>query len=144
MEDRINGFGSLTRPSVIARRGSSLRNTGSRGGGRRRSAHWPHGTVYCTEPPVGVATRTRVGGPKNPKLDVIRELGADLVVANVEENVREHVETLRGWGIPVYVTYPRTVVEGIRLVSDLGAGVGLPERGGEGAAAPEAARAGGG
>ena len=74
-------------------------------------------TVYCTEPPEGVATKTRVGGEKNPKLDVIRELGADLVVANIEENVREHVETLRSWGIPVYVTYPRTVADGIRLVA---------------------------
>ena len=96
-------------------------------------------TVYCTEPPEGVATKTRVGGPKNPKLDVIRELGADLVVANVEENVREHVETLRRWGIPVYVTYPRSVAAGIRLVSDLGAVVSLPERGREMAAALEAA-----
>src|ERR1700693_184220 len=96
-------------------------------------------TVYCTEPPEGVATKTRVGGQKNPKLDVIRELGADLVVANVEENVREHVETLRRWGIPVYVTYPRTVAAGIRLVSDLGAVVGLPERGREMAAVLEAA-----
>jgi ABC-type Fe3+-hydroxamate transport system substrate-binding protein len=96
-------------------------------------------TVYCTEPPEGVATKTRVGGEKNPKLDVIRELGADLVVANVEENVREHVETLRSWGIPVYVTYPRTVAAGIRLVSDLAAVVGLPERGKEIAAALEAA-----
>lgn len=77
-------------------------------------------TVYCTEPPDGVATRTRVGGEKNPKLELIRELGADLVIANVEENVREHVETLRGWGIPVHVTYPRTVADGIRLVGELG------------------------
>ena len=29
-------------------------------------------TVYCTEPAEGVATKTRVGGEKNPKLDVIR------------------------------------------------------------------------
>jgi ABC-type Fe3+-hydroxamate transport system substrate-binding protein len=97
-------------------------------------------TVYCTEPSDGVATKTRVGGEKNPKLDVIRELGADLVVANVEENVREHIETLRGWGIPVYVTYPRTVADGIRLVSDLGSVVGRPERGRDMAAALEAAR----
>lgn len=96
-------------------------------------------TVYCTEPPEGVATKTRVGGEKNPKLDVIRELGADLVVANIEENVREHVETLRSWGIPVYVTYPRTVADGIRLVDELGAVVGLPERGREMAAALDAA-----
>jgi len=98
-------------------------------------------TVYCTEPAEGVADKTRVGGEKNPKLDVIRELGADLVVANVEENVREHVETLRGWGIPVYVTYPRTVAQGIRLVGELGEVVGLAERGREMAAALEAALA---
>jgi len=96
-------------------------------------------TVYCTEPAEGVATKTRVGGEKNPKLDVIRDLGADLVVANIEENVREHVEALRSWGIPVYVTYPRSVADGIRLVRDLGLVVGLPERGQEMAAALEAA-----
>src|SRR5690349_17767809 len=78
-------------------------------------------TIYCTEPPEGVATKTRVGGEKNPRLDVIRALAPDLVIANVEENVREHVETLRGWGIPVHVTYPRTVADGIRLVGELGA-----------------------
>jgi len=78
-------------------------------------------TIYCTQPPEGVATKTRVGGEKNPKLELIRDLGTDLVIANVEENVREHVETLRGWGIPVHVTYPRTVADGIRLVGELGA-----------------------
>lgn len=78
-------------------------------------------TIYCTQPPEGVATKVRVGGEKNPKLELIRDLGADLVIANVEENVREHVETLRSWGIPVHVTYPRTVADGIRLVGELGA-----------------------
>jgi ABC-type Fe3+-hydroxamate transport system substrate-binding protein len=51
---------------------------------------------------------------------MIRDLGADLVVANIEENVRGHIETLRSWGIPVYVTYPRTVAAGVALVADLG------------------------
>ncbi|PWU17050.1 MAG: hypothetical protein C5B48_16455 [Candidatus Rokuibacteriota bacterium] len=77
-------------------------------------------TVFCTEPRDAVATKPRIGGEKNPKLDMIRELGADLVVANIEENLREHVEILRGWGIPVFVTYPRTVADGIELVRDLG------------------------
>src|SRR5262247_4348424 len=66
-------------------------------------------TIFCTEPARGVAAKTRVGGEKNPKLELIRELGADLVVANVEENLREHVQTLRDWGIAVHVVYPRTV-----------------------------------
>ena len=86
-------------------------------------------TVYCTQPPDGVATVTRVGGEKNPKLELIRDLGADLVIANIEENLREHVATLRSWGIAVYVTYPRTVPEGIRLIVDLGALTGAAERG---------------
>jgi len=85
-------------------------------------------TIYCTEPPEGVATKTRVGGEKNPRLDVIRELDPDLVIANVEENVREHVDTLRAWGIPVHVTYPRTVADGIRLVGELGALLDVAER----------------
>ena len=78
-------------------------------------------TIFCTEPRDGVAGKTKVGGEKNPKLELIRELGADLVIANIEENVREHVEALRAWGIAVYVTYPRTVAAGIGLVAELGA-----------------------
>lgn len=38
------------------------------------------------------------------------------------------MDTLRGWGIPVFVTYPRTVAEGIRMVEDLGAVTGTEER----------------
>lgn len=87
-------------------------------------------TIFCTEPPDGVAGKARVGGEKDPKLELIRELGADLVVANIEENVREHIEKLRAWGIPVYVTYPRTVSDGIRLVRELGELTGAGEQGG--------------
>lgn len=86
-------------------------------------------TIYCTQPPQGVVAKTRVGGEKNPKLEVIRALHADLVVANIEENVREHIETLRAWGIPVFVTYPRTVADGIKLLRDLGYVTGAGERG---------------
>ena len=98
-------------------------------------------TVYCTQPPLGVATKTRIGGEKNPKLDLIRDLEPDLLVANVEENVREHVDTLRAWGIPVYVTYPRTVADGIRLIRDLGRVAGAVERGAAIADALETERA---
>jgi len=86
-------------------------------------------TVFCSEPREGVAGKTRIGGEKDPKLDLIRALAPDLVVANVEENVREHIDTLRQGGIAVYVAYPRTVLEGIRLVRDLGRVAGAGERG---------------
>jgi ABC-type Fe3+-hydroxamate transport system substrate-binding protein len=77
-------------------------------------------TAYCVEPRAVVRAKQRVGGEKDPDLELIRALAPDLVVANVEENVREHVATLRGWGIPVWVTYPRTVAEGIRMIRELG------------------------
>jgi ABC-type Fe3+-hydroxamate transport system substrate-binding protein len=86
-------------------------------------------TIFCTEPRDGVAGKIRVGGEKDPKLELIRELGPDLVIANIEENVREHIETLRAWGIAVYVTYPRTVADGIGLVAELGALTGADGEG---------------
>jgi ABC-type Fe3+-hydroxamate transport system substrate-binding protein len=77
-------------------------------------------TVYCSEPADVVRTKTRVGGEKNPDLAAIRALEPDLVIANIEENVRAHVETLRAWGIPVWVTYPRTVAQGLAMIRELG------------------------
>jgi ABC-type Fe3+-hydroxamate transport system substrate-binding protein len=84
-------------------------------------------TAYCVEPP-SVRAKTRIGGEKDPDLERIRALGPDLVVANIEENVREHVETLRAWGIPVWVTYPRTVAAGLGMIRELGALTGTGAR----------------
>jgi len=77
-------------------------------------------TVYCREPAEVTRTKTRIGGEKDPDLEKIRALAPDLVVANVEENVRAHIETLRAWSIPVWVTYPKTVADGLRLIRELG------------------------
>ena len=84
-------------------------------------------TAYCVEPPT-VRAKTRIGGEKDPDLERIRALEPDLVVANVEENVREHVDTLRAWGIAVWVTYPRTVTEGLAMIRELGVVTGTTER----------------
>ncbi|HKQ63804.1 MAG TPA: cobalamin-binding protein [Methylomirabilota bacterium] len=88
-------------------------------------------TVYCVEPREVVAGKTRIGGEKNPDLEKIRRLEPDLVIANVEENLREHVEALRAWSIPVWVTYPRTVADGIELITELGAVTGTELRAAE-------------
>ena len=77
-------------------------------------------TAYCREPAGLLRGKPRIGGEKNPDLERIRALAPDLVVANVEENVRAHVETLRGWGIPVLVTYPRSVVGAVAMIRELG------------------------
>ena len=88
-------------------------------------------TVYCVEPREVVTGKTRIGGEKNPDLEKIRRLEPDLVIANIEENLREHVEALRAWSIPVWVTYPRTVADGIGLITELGAVTGTEARAGE-------------
>ena len=77
-------------------------------------------TVYCRQPEDVTRTKTRVGGEKDPDLDRIRALAPDLVIANVEENVAAHVETLRGWDIPVWVAYPRDVDGALAMIRDIG------------------------
>jgi ABC-type Fe3+-hydroxamate transport system substrate-binding protein len=85
-------------------------------------------TVYCVEPRDVVRGKTRVGGEKDPDLAAIRALAPDLVIANLEENRREDVEALRAAGVPVWVTYPRTVAESLAMIEDLGEVTGAHDR----------------
>jgi len=86
-----------------------------------------------------VASKPKVGREKDPDVETIRALAPDLVVANMEENRRDVVEQLRAWEIPVWVTFPRTVLDGIRLIRELGEVTGTV-REAERAAAPLEAR----
>ncbi len=88
-------------------------------------------TVYCREPADVVRSKTRVGGEKDPDLGAIRRLAPDLVIANVEENRREDVEALRASGLAVWVTYPRTVADGVRMIRELGEVTGTAPRAAE-------------
>ena len=49
----------------------------------------------------------------------IRALRPQLVIANQEENRRRDVERLESAGIPVWVTYPRTVADAVALLREL-------------------------
>jgi len=95
-------------------------------------------TRYCTEPPHRVAAVAKVGGTKNPDLAAITALRPDLVVMNAEENRREDFEALAARGLAVYVTEPKTVDDGVRLITRLGALVGCGDTGTRLAAAQEA------
>jgi ABC-type Fe3+-hydroxamate transport system substrate-binding protein len=78
-------------------------------------------TEWCVHPAEAVATLPRVGGTKTPDVDRILALRPDLVLANREENRRRDVVRLREAGIPVWVSYPRTVREGASLLAELAA-----------------------
>ena len=59
-------------------------------------------TDYCVHPTE--LDVVRVGGSKYPKLDAVRAMCPDLVLANAEENRPGDVAALRADGIPVWVT----------------------------------------
>jgi len=96
-------------------------------------------TRYCTEPPRRVAPLPKLGGTKNPDLEAVVALAPDLVVMNAEENRRADFEALAGRGVRVYVTEPKTVADGVRLIARLGALVGRAEIAGRLAAAQQTA-----
>lgn len=73
-------------------------------------------TDYCVYPIDGVARLPRIGGTKNPDVKRIIELQPDLVIANQEENRKEDVLELQAAGIPVWVTFPRTVADAFNLL----------------------------
>ena len=66
-------------------------------------------TDYCIHPADGVATKTKIGGTKNPRVEQILGLEPDLVTANVEENMKRDVDALEARGILVFVTFQQTV-----------------------------------
>jgi ABC-type Fe3+-hydroxamate transport system substrate-binding protein len=81
-------------------------------------------THWCVHPPDLAVER--VGGTKYPDLDRILALEPDLVLVNVEENRREDADALRAAGIPLHVTYPRTVPGALDELAALAAVLGAP------------------
>jgi ABC-type Fe3+-hydroxamate transport system substrate-binding protein len=76
-------------------------------------------TDWCVHPADAVASLPKVGGTKNANIAAIAALAPDLVIANHEENTQRVVERLCEQGFAVWVTYPRTVREGVELLSEL-------------------------
>jgi ABC-type Fe3+-hydroxamate transport system substrate-binding protein len=81
-------------------------------------------TDYCTHP--ADLDVPRVGGTKYPSVSRVLAAEPDLVLANAEENRREDVEALRAAGVPVWVTYPRTLDEAFRSLERMLARLGQP------------------
>jgi iron complex transport system substrate-binding protein len=77
-------------------------------------------TSFCIEPKDIVKTIPVIGGTKTPRIDKIISMKPDLVIANQEENIREHIEKIQAAGIPVWTTYPAKVEDLPRFMSELG------------------------
>ncbi len=74
-------------------------------------------TDWCSHPADLEVTRVR--GTKNPDLAAIEALAPDLVLANEEENRPADLDALRAAGIPVWVTFVRSVDQAFASLSRL-------------------------
>lgn len=76
-------------------------------------------TKFCVRPFSLRAEKTIVGGTKAVKMDVIRALRPDIVMANREENTLEIVEALKAF-TRVWVTDVRGIGDNLRMIEDFG------------------------
>lgn len=73
-------------------------------------------TEFCPPPPDGLPQPDSVGGTKSVDTDAVIDLRPDLVIANQEENTEAAVEALEAAGLKVWVTFPNSVDDVIRLL----------------------------
>ena len=76
-------------------------------------------TKFCVRPPEMFRLKQRVGGTKNVKLDSIRKLQPDLILANKEENDREQIETL-ATEFPVWISDIKTLEDALEMIRSVG------------------------
>ena len=77
-------------------------------------------TKFCIHPNNWFREKTRVGGTKAIKADVIHQLQPDLIIANKEENVKEQIEEL-AQHYPVWVTDVNNLADAMEMIEQIGA-----------------------
>ena len=73
-------------------------------------------TDYCTQPRGAIEHLPRVGGTRSPRMSDIQSLQPDLILANQEENPRPVIETLAASNNLVWLVFPQTVRDVMRLL----------------------------
>ncbi|CAN5590766.1 helical backbone metal receptor [soil metagenome] len=80
-------------------------------------------TRFCIHPEQWFETKTRVGGTKDFKLEMIRMLKPDLIIANKEENNLEGLLPLMN-EFPVWISDVSNLDDALRMISSIGAMTG--------------------
>ncbi|MEW5677291.1 helical backbone metal receptor [Flavobacterium enshiense] len=76
-------------------------------------------TKFCVHPFHFKSTKTIVGGTKQVKIDKIKALHPEIIIANKEENTLEIVESLKDI-CPVWVTNIITIEDNLQMIEDFG------------------------
>ena len=76
-------------------------------------------TKFCVHPKSWFHEKTKVGGTKTVKRNIIHRLQPDLIIANKEENLAEQVEDLAK-EYPVWLTDVKTLEDALKMIGDIG------------------------
>lgn len=77
-------------------------------------------TNYCIHPEKGIERFTKIGGTKTPNIKKILSMKPDLILANKEENSKNHIEYFKNNGITVWVSDVMTYQDNEVLIRDFG------------------------
>lgn len=83
-------------------------------------------TKFCTLPETWYQSKQRIGGTKNLRLDLIRALKPDLILANKEENKLEQIEMLENQ-FPVWASDVVDLPSALEMMQQIGSITGKNE-----------------
>lgn len=84
-------------------------------------------TKFCIHPKEKVKQKTKIGGTKNFKLEVIDKLQPDLIIGNKEENYQEGIEALQA-KYPVWMSDIYTLEDTLQMITQIGRLTGTEAR----------------
>jgi ABC-type Fe3+-hydroxamate transport system substrate-binding protein len=87
-------------------------------------------TWFCIHPENKVKSKAKIGGTKNLKLDKIRALEPDLIIANKEENERGQIEALAK-EFPVWTSDISDIDSALEMINTIGEITGKQDKAGE-------------
>ena len=76
-------------------------------------------TKFCVHPDAWFHHKTRVGGTKDIRTDIIQSLQPDLIIANKEENQQQQIEALAAH-YPVWISDVADLEDALAMVKALG------------------------
>ncbi len=76
-------------------------------------------TKFCVHPPQWKKEKKIIGGTKNFRLDAIRDLRPDLIIASKEENIEKQINALAE-EFDVYLTDVKTLTDALSLIAEIG------------------------
>jgi ABC-type Fe3+-hydroxamate transport system substrate-binding protein len=76
-------------------------------------------TKFCVHPEEWYSSKIKVGGTKQLKIELIRQLEPDLILANKEENVKEQIEILEK-SFPVWVSNVHDLNDALTMIYQIG------------------------